>query len=154
MKRTTRWPRRIGVTLLLSVAGGCLGAFPPRQRIVAEPTLDPTRFFAGHTHGEGTLDLRVGTDRTLTVEGMGRTEADGTFRLDQTITYGDGAVETRVWRLRRVQIGAPRLLRDLAAEEPARDAPARWLWHRHPRRHPTLDALLRPVILWPVLHRR
>ena len=103
MTGTTRpWPRRIGATLLLAVAGGCLGAFPPRPRVAAEPALDPTRFFAGHTHGEGTLDVRVGADRALRVEGMGRAEADGSFRLDQTITFGDGAVETRVWRLRRV----------------------------------------------------
>ncbi len=46
--------------------------------------------------------MRVGTDRTLRVDGMGRMEADGSFRLDQTVTFSDGTVETRVWHLRRV----------------------------------------------------
>ena len=73
--------------------------------VAPEPAFDPTRFFAGRTHGEGTLDVRIGRDRTLQVEGTGVTEADGTFRLDQTVTYGDGAVETRTWRLRRAEGG-------------------------------------------------
>ena len=86
---------------LLCTTSGCLAGFPARPSTVPQPQFDPTEFFAGHTHGEGTLDMRVGTDRTLTVEGTGRREADGSFRLDQTVTYGDGGVETRSWLLRR-----------------------------------------------------
>lgn len=82
--------------------GGCLASLPPRAPPAAQPLFDPTQFFAGHTHGEGRLDIRVGADRTLRVEGTGRTDADGRFRLDQTITFGDGTIETRVWFLRRV----------------------------------------------------
>jgi hypothetical protein len=48
------------------------------------------------------LDVRLGTDRTVRVDGVGRAEADGRFRLDQTVTFGDGSIETRVWYLRRV----------------------------------------------------
>jgi hypothetical protein len=86
--------------VLLTAATGCLAGFPARPATVPQPSFDPTVFFAGHTHGEGTLDVRVGTDRTLSVEGTGRTVTDGSFRLDQTITYGDSAVETRTWILR------------------------------------------------------
>ncbi len=86
----------------LSLAVGCLARFPARPERVPLPAFDPTLFFAGRTRGEGTLALRAGGDRTLHVDGTGRTEADGSFRLDQTVTYGDGTVETRVWHLRRV----------------------------------------------------
>lgn len=90
----------VSITAVLPLAG-CLHRLPPRPPVAPTPAFDPTRFFAGHTHGEGTLDVRVGADRHLRVDGEGRTETDGTFRLDQRVTYGDGAVETRVWRLRR-----------------------------------------------------
>jgi hypothetical protein len=81
---------------------GCLASLPPRAAPAAQPIFDPTQFFAGHTHGEGRLDVRIGTGRTVRVDGIGRTEPDGRFRLDQAITFGDGRVETRVWYLRRV----------------------------------------------------
>lgn len=87
------------LTLML---GGCLAALPPRPAQTTQPIFDPTQFFEGYTRGEGTLDVRFGTDRTLRVDGVGRRESDGRFRLDQTITYGDGSVETRVWLLQRV----------------------------------------------------
>ncbi len=80
----------------------CLAGLPPRAPIQPQPVFDPMLFFAGRTHGEGRLDVRLGTDRTLHVEGVGLTEADGTFRLTQTITDQDSVAETRVWRLRRV----------------------------------------------------
>ena len=41
----------------------------------------------------------TGRRRSLQVDGHGRTEPDGSFRLDQIVTYGDGAVEKRTWRL-------------------------------------------------------
>jgi hypothetical protein len=81
---------------------GCLAGFPARPDVAPQPGFDPTAFFAGRTHGEGTLDVRVGTERTLRVEGTGHTAADGSFVLDQTITFDDGAVEARTWALRRV----------------------------------------------------
>jgi hypothetical protein len=86
---------------LLCSAGGCLAGFPSRPEVMPQPAFDPIAFFTGRTHGEGTLDVRVGSDRTLTVEGTGRQQTDGSFRLDQTVTYADGAVETRTWQLRR-----------------------------------------------------
>lgn len=89
----------------LVAAGGCLAGLPPRPLVAPAPSFDPTLFFAGHSHGEGKLDYRIGHDRTLRVEGWGRTERDGSFRLDQTITYDDGSVETRVWLLRRADAG-------------------------------------------------
>ncbi len=56
-------------------------------------------FFAGRTQSKGTLELITGRRRSLQVEGHGHTEADGSFRLDQVVTFEDGAVEKRTWRL-------------------------------------------------------
>ncbi len=92
--------RAIGAAVLVLMTA-CLPRLPQRPPVTPEPSFDPTRFFAGRTRGEGTLHVRFGGDRALRVLGVGRDEADGTFRLEQTITFGDGAVETRVWRLRR-----------------------------------------------------
>ncbi len=88
-----------GLTLGLS---GCLAALPPRPPIDPRTAFDPTRFFAGRTLGEGTLDVRVGTDRALRVEGNGRTDSTGTFRLDQSIVFAKGKSEQRVWLLQRI----------------------------------------------------
>ena len=97
--------RRVLAASFLVAAVGCLAGFPARPAVAPASSFDPTLFFAGHTHGEGKLDYRIGHDRTLCVEGLGRNERDGSFRLDQTITYDDGSVETRVWLLRRASSG-------------------------------------------------
>jgi len=91
--------------LLLAVATGCLAGNPAPPAQTPAPLFDPTVFFAGPTHGEGALHVRAGSSRTLRVEGIGRTDADGAFQLDQTVTFADGAVETRTWRMRRVDAG-------------------------------------------------
>ncbi len=83
-------------------ATGCLSRFPTRPAIIAEPTFDPTHFFGGRTEGQGTLTQRTGSDRALRVKSMGVLETGGNFRLDQTITFGNGTVEQRTWNLRRV----------------------------------------------------
>ena len=99
MSRRLHRAPRVAVACCLS---GCLASLPHRATQASQPVFDPMEFFAGRTHGEGTLDLRFGADRKLRVEGTGRTETGGRFRLDQTITYGDSSVETRTWYMRRV----------------------------------------------------
>jgi hypothetical protein len=80
---------------------GCLGLGPFSSHLVTahNPTLRFEVFFAGHTQGRGTLELLTGRRVALRVEGHGRIEADGSFRLDQVVTLGDSAVEKRTWRL-------------------------------------------------------
>jgi len=80
---------------------GCVEAFPRPPAVTPAPQLDPTVFFAGATRGDGRLDVRIGTDRTLRVDGSGRMEPDGRFRLDQTITSSDGSVQRRTWFMQR-----------------------------------------------------
>ena len=96
---------RVLAAVLLGALAGCLADFPSQPARATEPTFDPTAFFSGRTHGEGKLDVRMGADRALRVEGNGRPGADGSLDLDQTITFGDGTVETRTWRMRRVSAG-------------------------------------------------
>lgn len=87
---------------LLALLTGCLSRFTAQPTRAPEPVFDPMAFFAGRTNGEGALDVRFGAKRTLHVEGVGRMESDGSFRLDQTVTYGDSSVEKRFWIMRRV----------------------------------------------------
>lgn len=65
------------------------------------PELRPESFFLGKTHGSGTLVQRGKADRTLTVEGHGTQEPDGSFRLNQSVTFADGSHEERSWHLRQ-----------------------------------------------------
>lgn len=90
----------LSVGALLATA--CLTAGPRRPDAQGSPTLRPEAFFAGHTRGEGTVARRGQSPQALRVDGEGRREADGSFRLDQTLTIGDAPPETRTWRLRRV----------------------------------------------------
>ena len=105
MTTLTRRAHRAALTVLLLAATSCLARNPAPPAQAPAPLFDPTVFFAGRTHGEGTLHVRVGSTRALQVEGIGRSAADGSFTLDQTVTYADGVVETRSWRMRRLDAG-------------------------------------------------
>ena len=85
---------------LLSVGlGGCLSALPA-TRPAAAPVFQPDVFFAGRTEGLGTLDIRGQTPEVVRVQSLGTPEADGAFRLHQTIRRGDDAPSERTWMLR------------------------------------------------------
>lgn len=88
----------VALSLALS---GCLE--PSTQPLSsASPLMRPEVFFAGRTEGHGTLAVRGGSPRSVRVQSDGRQDPDGTFRLDQTITFGDGRVETRTWNMRAI----------------------------------------------------
>ncbi len=95
-------PKVLLLLLLPGSLAGCLDGFPRRDRVAAAPDMRPERFFDGRTRGDGMLHLRGRESRTLRVEGQGRAEHDGTFRLDQTVTYADGTTEMRSFHMRRV----------------------------------------------------
>ncbi len=99
---TRRHVRRVLQAGCLVAATGCLINLRPRPPIIAEAEFDPTKFFAGRTRGEGTLVVRLGGNRTISVEGTGHAEEDGSFNLNQRIKFSDGTIETRTWRLRRM----------------------------------------------------
>ena len=89
------------------VAGvaGCLGPFPSHPEPAAHPALRPEGFFSGRTQGKGTLRLITGRERSIEVEGRGHIEPDGRLRLEQVVTFDDGKVEKRTWRLHRTGPG-------------------------------------------------
>ncbi|MEO8164607.1 MAG: DUF3833 family protein [Betaproteobacteria bacterium] len=87
---------------LVLVLSGCLGGFRVAETPAPAPLFRPEQFFAGVTHGEGVLAVRGKADRAFRVTGTGHTERDGSFVLDQTITYADGEVAQRTFRIRSV----------------------------------------------------
>jgi len=95
---------RAGAALCLSVLAGCGGAPLPPSAFgeAGGPRLEPERFFEGRTHSFGVFENGGGgpTGRFST-EATGRREGD-TLVLDQTVRLGDGTVQERTWRLRRV----------------------------------------------------
>jgi hypothetical protein len=97
-----RAPRLLLVLSAALVMPGCLGGFRVAGTAASSPALRPERFFDGATRGQGVLAVRGKADRFFTVSSAGHTESDGTFVLDQTISYADGAVETRSFRVRPV----------------------------------------------------
>ncbi|MBC7841614.1 MAG: DUF3833 family protein [Gemmatimonadaceae bacterium] len=76
-------------------------SFEPAPALQSTPVLDPTVFFAGRTRGDGHLRVRVGADQIVKVNGVGRMEPDGRFRLDQRVERTGGDVESRTWFMTR-----------------------------------------------------
>ncbi len=84
---------------VLLVLSGCLSGFRVREAPAEAPQFRPEQFFAGVTSGEGILATRGRADRPFHVTGAGHSESDGTFVLDQTVTYADGKAEQRSFRM-------------------------------------------------------
>jgi len=81
---------------------GCLTASPFQPEVVDTPEFQPEMFFAGKTTGDGTLVQHWKQPREFRVDGRGMKDAsDGSFVLEQNVTYDDGATEHRVWHLRQ-----------------------------------------------------
>lgn len=59
----------------------------------------PHNGFSGRSEGNGTLKMLAGKHRPFHVESRGYDQADGTFRLDQTVTFQGEPSEERFWIL-------------------------------------------------------
>lgn len=92
----------VAVGLLALVA--CTAAAPP-EASQAGTAFDPVAFFTGSTHGEGKLDQIMKGVRTVTVDSVGRPEANGTMTLTQRIAMQGEPPRTRVWKFRPVAPG-------------------------------------------------
>ncbi len=93
----------LGVRLLPLGVASCAASTPLPSPASAGPSLQPEVFFAGRTHSWGVLQARSGApSHALAVHGLGQTEPDGTFRLDQVVTFDDGRVVKRTWTLRKL----------------------------------------------------
>lgn len=97
MPRTIKW-----FTGLLVVALTVLGAPAAAQ---APITFTPSAGFDGESEGRGTLKFVFRKPRAFHVTSHGAGQGDGTFRLDQTITFEGEAPESRFWIMTRVAEG-------------------------------------------------
>jgi hypothetical protein len=89
---------------LLALAA-CTAAAPPPESKQAGPAFDPVAFFTGSTHGDGKLDQILKDVRTVTVDSVGRPEANGSLTLTQRIAMQGDPPRTRVWKLKQVAPG-------------------------------------------------
>ena len=60
----------------------------------------PQNGFSGHSEGNGKLRLFFGKKRLFHVVSHGYDQADGTFRLDQTVTFEGQPSQERFWILK------------------------------------------------------
>ncbi|MBA2341273.1 MAG: DUF3833 family protein [Pyrinomonadaceae bacterium] len=63
----------------------------------------PHNGFSGHSEGNGMLRLFLGKQRLFHVESHGYDQADGTFRLDQTVTFQGQPSQERSWILKTIR---------------------------------------------------
>ncbi len=63
----------------------------------------PHNGFIGHSEGNGVIRLFFGKQRLFLVESHGYDQADGTFRLDQTVTFQGQPSQERTWILKTVR---------------------------------------------------
>lgn len=64
-------------------------------------SFDPIAFFAGRSHGAGTLDTLLESPVQVTVDSVGRVQGN-TLILDQSIRQGDQPPRERRWTMRRL----------------------------------------------------
>ena len=89
--------------LVAELLAGCAKVLPPAAFADATPELRPERFFQGATRSTGVLENRAGAPtQRFHVEGTGIALPDGSFQLDQTITFGHDKPVTRRWVMRRI----------------------------------------------------
>ncbi len=71
----------------------------------AEPARDftPRHGFGGASEGDGTLTFLLGKPQPFHVESRGTQQADGTFRLEQTISFQGKSSKHRVWIMTEVR---------------------------------------------------
>lgn len=85
------WP----FILVLCTTALCAQSRTPEVR----PEFTPRNGFSGYSEGTGNLRLFFGKSRPFRVVSRGFDQPDGTFRLDQTVTFQDEPPQTRVWIL-------------------------------------------------------
>ncbi len=92
--------------LLLAALGLLLSACTaPATANPAQLTFDPVAAFAGRSHGDGLLSVIFQVPQPFEVESRGFAQADGTFRLNQTVTFAGKPPQKRHWLLNRVSPG-------------------------------------------------
>ena len=93
-------PIKIGSLWILALL--LLSACPVSWADEQPLTFTPHNGFAGHSQGNGTLRLFFGRQRPFHVDSRGYDQADGSFRLDQTVTFEGKPSRERFWRIERI----------------------------------------------------
>ena len=96
--------KKSGVAVGLLALAACTAAAPPEAQQPG-PAFDPVAFFTGATHGDGKLDQIMKGVRTVTVDSVGKPEANGLLTLTQRIAMEGDSPRTRIWRLKQVAPG-------------------------------------------------
>lgn len=98
---TTRRCLAMAANAAALATSGCMATLPPERFAGQEPAMRPEAFFAGTTRSFGVLETRSGApSKVFHVEGHGAAQADGGFRLDQTVSFAGEAPQHRTWLLR------------------------------------------------------
>ena len=95
--------RGSALVALLALAA-CTAAAPP-EASEPGPAFDPVAFFTGPSHGDGQLDQIMKSVRTVTVDSVGKPEANGSLTLTQRIAMQGDPPRTRVWKLKQIAPG-------------------------------------------------
>ena len=90
---------------LLALVACASAAAAPSETSQPGVAFDPVAFFTGSTRGEGRLDQIMKGVRTVTVDSVGKPEANGTMTLTQRIAMQGEPPRTRVWKFRPVAPG-------------------------------------------------
>jgi hypothetical protein len=88
-----RWGMRRVIAVLLLACPLAVAA-PPTVRA------DPASLFDGRSTGHGELTLLFGRARPFRVESEGRRQSDGSFRLDQVVSFEGETPRARHWIIR------------------------------------------------------
>lgn len=71
----------------------------------ATAAVTPQQLFDGYSEGTGSLTMLFGDAKPFHVESRGTVQADGRFRLDQTITFEGEKPKQRHWIIETVEPG-------------------------------------------------
>lgn len=95
--------RTLPLLLALLSLAACSDPLPVTAFATTPPTLDPVRFFSGHTKSWGILEDRAGQPTSIVLtDCTGTPDGPDALRMTQTLTIGTDAPVTREWRMRRL----------------------------------------------------
>ena len=90
---------------VIALALAACGATAPPEATEQGEAFDPVAFFTGRSHGDGLLDQVMKGRRRVTVDSVGKLDANGALTLTQRIAMEGDAPRTRVWKFRQVAPG-------------------------------------------------
>ena len=90
---------------VIALALAACGATAPPEATEQGEAFDPVAFFTGRSHGDGVLDQVMKGRRRVTVDSVGKLDANGALTLTQRIAMEGDAPRTRVWKFKQVAPG-------------------------------------------------